>query len=276
MTTTPLIKTPISYYGGKQAIIQHILPLIPEHEVYTETFLGGGTVFFAKDPVKNETINDRLDLVINFYRVLKTNFKRLKKLIDLSLLSRTQHTHANAICLGKMPADEITKAWAFWYSSNFSFFCKIGAGMKFANDSNTIMPVSFMNKKNEFLDILVTRIENTHIENSDALKVLKSRNVPAAFHYLDTPYFNADMGHYKGYTEQNLKELLYWCANVCKGKFLLSNYNSSVLDEFIQANNWNKKEITHRLKAPRKTGNEKIEVLVWNYDLPVKRDLFNQ
>ena len=56
MTTTSLIKTPISYYGGKQAIIHNILPLIPAHDIYTETFFGGGTVFFAKDPVKVEVL----------------------------------------------------------------------------------------------------------------------------------------------------------------------------------------------------------------------------
>lgn len=29
------LKTPISYYGGKQMLLKHILPLIPEHTLYT-------------------------------------------------------------------------------------------------------------------------------------------------------------------------------------------------------------------------------------------------
>jgi DNA adenine methylase len=61
------VKTPIVYYGGKTSIVNHLLDMVPVHEVYTETFFGGGTLFWAKDPVKNETINDRLDIVINFY-----------------------------------------------------------------------------------------------------------------------------------------------------------------------------------------------------------------
>ena len=28
------MKTPISYYGGKQTMLKHILPLIPQHWVY--------------------------------------------------------------------------------------------------------------------------------------------------------------------------------------------------------------------------------------------------
>lgn len=75
-------------------MLHEIIPLIPKHEVYTETFFGGGSVFFRKEPAKNETINDRLDMVINFYTILKTQYRSLKNLIDSSLLSRTTHTHA--------------------------------------------------------------------------------------------------------------------------------------------------------------------------------------
>lgn len=44
------LSTPISYYGGKQSMLPHILPLIPKHEIYVEPFFGGGAVFWAKEP----------------------------------------------------------------------------------------------------------------------------------------------------------------------------------------------------------------------------------
>lgn len=268
--TTPRINTPISYYGGKQAIIHHILPLIPKHDLYTENFVGGGTVYWAKDPVRNETINDKLDVVINFYRVLQKKYRQLKKLIDLTLMSRTMHKQATMIVLKKVPADDVTLAWALWFSSNFSHYCKLGGGPKYANDESTIITQTLISKKRSFLEELATRIESTYIENTPTMKMLNSRNTPTAFHYLDTPYHNADMGHYQGWTEADLKQLLNWCATECNGKFLLSNYNSEILTQFIDANGWNKKEITHRLKVPRKSGAEKIEVLVYNYPDPVK------
>lgn len=46
------MKTPISYYGGKQTMLKHILPLIPQHRVYTEAFCGGAAVLFAKRPAE--------------------------------------------------------------------------------------------------------------------------------------------------------------------------------------------------------------------------------
>lgn len=126
------VKTPIVYYGGKTAILNHILPLIPEHEVYTETYFGGGTVFFAKDPVKNETINDRLDLVINFYRTLKLNYKKLKPFIESTLIGRSLHNEAlNHIQSHKkgLKVDRIQLAWAFWVCTNFAYSNKIGGGV---------------------------------------------------------------------------------------------------------------------------------------------------
>ncbi|MBN8640696.1 MAG: DNA adenine methylase [Flavobacteriales bacterium] len=41
-----MTKTPISYYGGKQNMLKHILPLIPDHKIFTETYFGGGALFF--------------------------------------------------------------------------------------------------------------------------------------------------------------------------------------------------------------------------------------
>ena len=68
-----MIKTPISYYGGKQNLIKHILPLIPNHVQYCEPFVGGAAVFFAKKPSQIEVINDYDNRVVNFWFVLLQN-----------------------------------------------------------------------------------------------------------------------------------------------------------------------------------------------------------
>lgn len=126
------MRTPISYYGGKQAILSQILPMFPAHNVYTEVFFGGGTCFWAKKPAESETINDKLDILINFYRVLKMQFSDLEKWINASLISRTMHREALNIVKGKQTADPIKSAWAFWYVTNFSFANKIGGGINTA------------------------------------------------------------------------------------------------------------------------------------------------
>ena len=67
------MKTPITYYGGKQQLAQKIISLIPEHEIYCEPFIGGGAVFFRKEPSESEIINDTNGELINFYEVLQNH-----------------------------------------------------------------------------------------------------------------------------------------------------------------------------------------------------------
>lgn len=58
------MKTPISYYGGKQAMLHVIIPMVPEHDLYTEVFFGGGSdtlqEFVNKNGWNKKEISHRL------------------------------------------------------------------------------------------------------------------------------------------------------------------------------------------------------------------------
>ena len=81
------MKTPITYWGGKQQLTRRILSMIPKHKQYNESFFGGGAVFFAKQPSEIEFINDINGEMVNFYRTLKKKFSELKDEIDCTLHS---------------------------------------------------------------------------------------------------------------------------------------------------------------------------------------------
>lgn len=91
------MRTPISYYGGKQNLVSTILPLFPKHRTYTETFVGGGAIFWAKKPSETEIINDYNRELINFYEVCKNEFVDLEKMIRISLHSRSLHADATVM-----------------------------------------------------------------------------------------------------------------------------------------------------------------------------------
>ena len=97
MSRSVTTKTPISYYGGKQSMLRHILPLIPAHKIYVEPFFGGGAVYWAKEPVKCEVINDTNMNVVNFYEVLKHNYFDLRKRVEATLHSRETYKKAMII-----------------------------------------------------------------------------------------------------------------------------------------------------------------------------------
>ena len=87
------MKTPISYYGGKQTMLKHILPLIPKHRLYTEAFCGGAAVLFAKRPSEAEIINDlNMNLTV-FYWMCQACYPELKQEIEKTLHCRDIHAH---------------------------------------------------------------------------------------------------------------------------------------------------------------------------------------
>jgi len=260
-------KTPITYYGGKLNLLSEILPLIPQHKIYTEAFFGGGAIFFAKEKSEVETINDINNMVVNFYEVTQTDFNNLKEKIDATLFSRATYTVAWSIYRMPHLFNKLQQAWAFYVATNMGFSCKIGS---WGYDKYSKRVKAFCNKKLMFDESIAQRLERVQIESNDACKVITSRDTVDAFHYVDPPYFNSNMGHYSDYSKADYERLLETLSNV-KGKFLLSSYPSDVLDEYIKKNIWYSKTVTKVLSASKGITGEKrkmkVEVLTANYPI---------
>lgn len=122
------IKTPIPYYGGKQSMIGYIVPLIPEHKIYTEAFVGGAAVFFGKPKSEMECINDLNGHVVAFYKVLKSDFAILRKLVIETPSSRKVWRESGFVLKNCEHFNEIKVAWAFWVQCNMSFSATIFGG----------------------------------------------------------------------------------------------------------------------------------------------------
>ena len=260
-------KTPITYYGGKLNMVSEILPLIPEHRIYTEAFFGGGAIFFAKSPSESEIINDINSLAINFYEVLVTDFDNLKQKIEATLFSRA--TYSVAVTIYRMPHlfNKLQQAWAFYIGTNMGFSCQIGS---WGYDKYGKRVKALQNKKMKFNTDVFKRLEHVQIENVDACKVIKARDTKDAFHYVDPPYIDSNQGHYGGYTKSDYRELLQTLSKV-DGKFLLSSYPSKLLKKYTKKYGWHTKTFDKPLSA-RKSENgkkrkRKVEVLTANFPI---------
>jgi DNA adenine methylase len=261
------MKTPITYYGGKQNMTGIILPLIPEHKVYCEPFFGGGAVFFAKEPAPVEIINDTNREVINFYRTVKNDFTSPEKEIRISLHSRDLHRQAKVVYQNPDMFSEIKQAWAFRVLANQSFISPLADGWSYDKTEGK-KARSITKKRDNFTGEYAIRLQNTQIECADALQIIRSRDSENTFFYLDPPYVGTDMGHYDGYSQDDFDSLLQLLENV-QGKFLLSSFHNKSLSEYAQRNKWNTLEIkmacsmTNRSKKPR----DKVEVLTANFPI---------
>lgn len=260
------MRTPITYYGGKQLLAKHIIPMIPKHKIYVEPYFGGGAVFFAKEKSKIEVINDINKKLINFYWHCQNNFDELKKLIDQTLHSELLFSFAKEIYKGKPTNGSLEEAWAVWIVTNMAFSGSPDGGWKWCNGTNgSNSAIYIANKRASFSKELHERLQHVQISAGLADDVIHKRDTENTFFYIDPPYINANQKHYSGFSITDLECLLLDLEKI-KGKFILSNYPHPLIESFCRKNRWNSKIIEMNNKvanfnSPRK----KQELLVWNY-----------
>ena len=177
------MKTPLTYYGGKQKLAALIRRLIPNHVLYCEPFCGGAAVFWSKEASKAEVINDTNRQLINFYRQVKNNFPALKERVDATLHCRDDHAKAALIYNHPDLFSDEEQAWAVWVLSAMSFASKLDGSFGYDRKGATAKKVDA--KKEEFCEALAARMKRVTIENRDALDVVRTYDSPDTFFYLD-------------------------------------------------------------------------------------------
>jgi DNA adenine methylase len=265
-----LMKTPISYYGGKQNMLKYLLELIPEHKIYCEPFFGGGALFFAKPKSEVEVINDKNGEVINFFKIVKTKFSELQKEIKATLHSRELYKQAMVVYAHPELFSDVKRAWALWTLTNQGFASMIGS-WGFGRENSKEKAVA--NKREDFTKEYAERLKSVQIESNDALKVIDRCDSKETFFYCDPPYIGSDMGHYAGYSDEDYEKLLDKLSKV-KGKFLLSSYPSKILTGFIRKHKWKSESVKKFVAVTKLTEKKKTEMLVYNFD-PEKTEMMD-
>lgn len=257
------MKTPISYYGGKQTMLHHILPLIPKHNIYTEVFCGGCSVFFAKTPAECEIINDTNGELINFYTIAKTQFNELKQQINKTLHSRDTHVHAGHIYQYSWFFTPVERAWAVWYLSKSSFASRFDSSFGYDRDDSTAKKI--YNARLNFDEKLTDRLSRTTIESRDALHVIKCYDKINAFHFIDPPYVGTNRGHYTdSFSNGDLTNLLNILTGI-KGKFMLTMFPNEIIKQYANDNKWTVHKIQRTISASLSSRRKQEEWIVCNY-----------
>lgn len=259
------MKTPITYYGGKQKLASTILKMIPTHKLYCEPFIGGAAIFFAKDPSAVEVINDVNKELVNFYRVVQNEFVELEKEIRITLHSRDLFRKASVIYNNPDMFSEIKRAWAVWCLAAQGFAGIMDGSWGYDINKNTTTK-KIINKRDSFTEDYAIRLQNVQIECADAIRIIRSRDSKESFFYCDPPYFNSDCAHYDGYSLDDFENLLKTLAGM-EGKFLLSSYPSSILKQYKKAHNWSQVEIRSQVSVNKGAGKGKTEVLTANFPI---------
>lgn len=84
------MRTPLTYYGGKQRMAAEIVAMMPQHYSYLEPFAGGAAVLFAKPPAPRETLNDADGQIMRFWRALRERPEELAAAVAATPYGRAE------------------------------------------------------------------------------------------------------------------------------------------------------------------------------------------
>ena len=231
----------------KKLIVDKYFPEDYESMVYVEPFVGGGSIFFYKNPSVVEVIND-LDTSIY------TIFNGAKKY---------NHNDIAIVLDGDYTKDEFNAIKNTNPTDEFGLFCK-----QYFLVRRSIMSLGevwnqYRTKMIVKLEGYKERLEDVIIYNTDYKELITKYDSDESFFYLDPPYENSS-GCYKHHIIEmnNMYDLL---SNI-KGKFLLSFNNSSSVRELFKDFNIYEVETKYYGGIVYRGIRPTIELLISNYD----------
>ena len=221
-------RAPFGYPGGKSRSVEHILPLLPQREVYVEPFGGSGAVLLARPPSILEVLNDRYLGVTSFYRVIRDEglMNQLCERIELAVHSREEFVWCKETW--KDVDDHVERAARWFYMVQYSF-SQLGRNFGRSTSSKSIVSGKMRNRIPEF-PFLHQRLHRVQIENQDWYDCMADYDSPGTVFYIDPPYVDASPGIYEHeLTQEQHRELIDAIFHM-KGFVAVSGYANPLYD----------------------------------------------
>jgi DNA adenine methylase len=208
---------------------------------YVEPFVGGGGMFFRKNPSKKEIINDLDKEVYSVFTEVKK--RDINNSIQRNLI--TEDYFDNVLLKSKDPVKIIEK-----YKRSF-----FGVGKNF-NKYHKVIQTNFT----PFHE----RLRSVKIYNKDFKAIIKQFDSPNTLFYLDPPYSveKKSDNYYKNYVTP---QEVYNAVSGIKGYFVLSYNNTKEIRDLFKE--YNIKEVKTTYSVTQKIGRRVVtELVIRNFE----------
>jgi len=266
---------PFSYLGGKYKHLNWLLPLLPQTKSYVEPYGGSGVVLLNRAQSDVETFNDKYSEVVNFFRVLRDQPRKLLQQITLTPYSEEEFEQATV--RGDSLSD-LERARRFFLVVNASYDNNLhnpnwSYSVNYSSRGVSKKISSYDAKLRRLLPI-ADRLTDVQVCNKDALDVIDRFDSDSALLYCDPPYppevrefedaYAAEMDRAD---HREMAEVL----RSCDGKVAVSSYNSELYEELFTAHDgWQRVDSEEKkLSASQGTGEgtSRVESLFVNYEV---------
>ncbi len=239
------MKSLLRYPGSKKRIAPWIIDHMPTHHSYVEPYFDGGSVLFAKEPSKIETVNDLDNDVVNLFKVIRARKEELIEAVIYTPYARAEYNSA----FDNNKDDEVERAREFLVRSLQSHGFRLYEKSGWKNDvqgREAAYAVRHWNSLPEIITFTADRLKQVQVENRPALEVIKRFNYPNVLIYADPPYVLSTRTR-KQYrhemTDQDHIDLLETLLQH-KGPVMLSGYVNEIYDTYLAG--WSKVQIAAR------------------------------
>lgn len=184
ITAKPLVP----WIGGKRRLAKHIIPLFPDHTCYVEPFAGAAAIFFLKEQVKVEVLNDINSELVNLYRVVQHHLDELVRQFRWALSSRELFGWLKATPPATLT--DIQRAARFFYLQKLAFGAKL-EGRTFGTATTSPARLNLL-RMEEDLSAVHLRLHQVTIEHMDWAACIERYDRSHTLFYLDPPYWGTE------------------------------------------------------------------------------------
>lgn len=185
------MNSPFRYPGGKFYARKLILNYIPEHSCYVEPFAGGASIFFAKDKVTYNWLNDVNKELMNCYTIIRDRANDLIEMLDGEKATKERHAfYKNEF----IPQNDLESAVRWYYLNRTSYSgimnirnCYWGYG-----DAYSMRPENWGNSIRQ-VSLKLQNVRLTALDFEEIIEQLVTEKLlEDSFLFIDPPYFKAD------------------------------------------------------------------------------------
>jgi DNA adenine methylase len=230
------VRTPLTYYGGKQMLAAQIIARMPPHRVYLEPFAGGAAVLFAKKPAERETINDSDERVVRFWRALRERPDELAAAVAGTPYSRAEWRASRALADDDV---ECARRLLVECDQSFSRSRSSWSVPCIGDGRGRWQPGTWQNLPPRIIRA-AERFSGVALEHGDALRMIPRWDRADAVIYCDPPYTGAlRTAPRKGYRDDDAEalwpRLVQTLLSVQHAAVILSGYPTHTADPLVRA-----------------------------------------
>jgi len=188
------INSPFRYAGGKFYARNLILTHVPKHSFYCEPLAGGASIFFAKEKVESNWLNDIDEELMICFIHIRDHPEELSKFLEGKKPTKETHSYYKNEF---KPRNDLERAGRWYFLNRISYSgimkmenCYWGYGDKYSmQPKNWSRHIRRCSKK----------LQNVRLTCQDFESIID--DVPDnAFLFVDPPYFNRDQDKFYTHT----------------------------------------------------------------------------